>query len=272
MNNMLQNVLNTSDKFGNSMNKSTVNSIYEHDLGDNVSIKIAVQSGLCNVTEYLSSLRAANLSRGNTSLLRWVNSNQDIILEFNEKYKDQKYVAYNPKTSVVDSYNIESHRNVGVTNAILYLHKELMVFFVQWSSKKHVLDFAGHVFGAKREFLRDAGASMYNEISWSLSKLTHQGYSCDELSPVFSNKMSKLVFGFNDVVNQWESADQEQLLLRLGLMIRYKTLIEAGQITSFDELKDEMNKLGKTMWKYWNGSSGKRSLKGDQLKIANIGK
>lgn len=116
--------------------------------------------------------------------------------------------------------------------------------------------------------LRDRSRQAAATFKTLLETLEYDDTAGGLIGHSFSKKLSKLVFGFNDYsINQWNDATAEQLTGRILLLAKFTSNIHKGGYTKWTQLRDDMDKQGKKMWFYWNGSAGKRHIKGNLLEI-----
>jgi hypothetical protein len=269
----MSDIRSESDKFGTSENRTSVNSLHTYHLGNNIHLTIETQTGLCNITKMLKDVDK-QLIKGK-SLHKWyrLTGTKKLLEEFNESHKDDVVQVFNGTEVVPFAIIDRVVKNEGTVKATVWLHKELAAFYVPWLGiKTKDITFSSIVFDTKMAFLRDRSASMFQNFKLKLDTLVYTQHETYKI-PVavhFSRKFSKLIFGFNeDGVNQWDEATDEQLLLRIVLLTYFATMHKFGKLVTYQELKEEMNKIGKTCWLYWDGSTGKRRLKASQSQLVN---
>jgi hypothetical protein len=218
-------------------NKATVNSLQTYDLGEGVLVKVETQTGLCNVTAFKKTLNAKKADKA--KFQRWLalNATQVLIKEFEEKHKGEQVRVFSKgNTRLLD---VKAHILIGTApNQILWLHKELMPFYVNWvGAGDKVLKFTSEVFATKAAFLRDQSTSL--ELTFR-ELLEHLKYD---------KEGSKLIFGFTkDGENRWDQASTEQLMARILILTQYIEMLKTKSYTSWDEIRVDMNNYGNRLW------------------------
>lgn len=250
-------ILKDSDEYGNSKNKSTVNSLHHYDLGNGITIPIETQTGLCNISHFLACLYEEDKKQEHR-VKEWCRLKQTkrLLKEFETRHENEivsVYVNGEVKRLPVVARKMTLNKHNKAIR-IAWLHKELAPFYIQWVNvSDKVLDFAAAVFDTKMSFLRDKSAKAYKKFAPLLQRINLiEGNEFTIIEAKFSNKLSKLVFGFNDDgVNQWNEATDDQLLERIILLAKIETVIKMQKMTEWDQLSAYMNELGKEKWLYW---------------------
>jgi hypothetical protein len=241
--------------------------VHTYDLGEGVFVKVETQTGLCNVTAFKKTL-AFDLGK-KSDFSRWKNKKETkrLFAEFDKKYQGCKVRVFTREE--IKMLDVKAYVLSGAApNQLLWLHKELMPFYVNWvGAGDKVLKFTSEVFDTKVAFLRDNSASLELIFRELLERLPFDKEGV-YIGPTFSNKLSKLIFGFNkDGENQWDQASAEQLMARILILTQYTKMLRTKSYTTWDEIRVDMNNCGKKLWFYWDGSTGKRRLKGGLMDI-----
>lgn len=258
--------LSNADEFGNSNHYGVLNAIQTRTLDCGARLEMQVQTGLCNVRTFLDTLPSGSLQR---KAYKMKDFRKDKLYKkekplFEERHENEYISVWDDTTECVISVPIKLEDITGpIHNQTMWLHQELMHYYITWATGESVTDLIKEIFDTKLPYLRDLGMKRWNKLKYYMENyLVNDNEDGRMISVACANRLSKVVFSYNDEgVVQWNNANDSELMLRLEIMNQAITYIADGQFKSWTDLGNWLKAIGRHRWVNYDGGRKKAYLR-----------